>query len=111
MGKHGVDAANQLDLLLEGELGEHGLGLGLDSRRVRHGRLGHGRKGCGESADDQQRKNTGESEGKRRFWGALQCVFHIAKRLAHRTAPCIEAAGTQEISGFSPGKHPTYSTP
>ncbi len=30
MGVHGVDAADQLDFLLEGELGDHGLGLGLD---------------------------------------------------------------------------------
>ena len=40
VGVHAVDAADELDLLLEGEFGHHGLGLGFDGRRVGHGRLG-----------------------------------------------------------------------
>jgi hypothetical protein len=36
---HAVDAADQLDLLLEGEFGQHGLGLGFNCGRVGHRRL------------------------------------------------------------------------
>ena len=35
MGEHAVDAAEQLDLLLEGELGQQRVGFGLNCGRVR----------------------------------------------------------------------------
>ena len=53
--EHAVDAAEQLDLLLERELGDHGVRLGFDGGRV--GRRSLGGNGTGEPANERMAKS------------------------------------------------------
>ena len=46
-------AADHLNLLLEGKLGQHGAGFGFNGGRVGHGRLGCGANGGGQGAGEQ----------------------------------------------------------
>ena len=70
--EHVVDAAEQLDFLLQGELGEHGVSLGLDGGRVGHGRLGRGWKPRAERSEDNARRRRKNERV------AINMIFHNA---------------------------------
>ncbi len=67
MGVHVIDAADELDLLLESKFGQPGVGFGLDGRRGGHGRLCQGLDGCGQGATEQDGEKTCEAQGRNRL--------------------------------------------
>jgi len=81
VGVHGVDSADQFDFLLEGELGDPGVGLGFDFGRVGNGRLGEGGDGCGEGGNEQHGDAAAsDAEGRnRRSNGGIR-VCHDAEK-------------------------------
>ena len=55
--EHVVDAAKQLDLLLQRELGDHGVGLGFNGGRIGRRRLGrNGEAGCKKNCGNERER-------------------------------------------------------
>ena len=60
----------------QGELGQHGVGFGLDGGRVRRGRL----RGRGHAETEQDSNQTGDAQWRKRWSGGLLCGSHIGEK-------------------------------
>ena len=83
--EHAVHAAQQRDLLLQSEFGQQSMGLGLNLRRFRRGRL------CGgdQAATEEHGEKEGDPKGENRLRGEDFFVFHDIERLTHLSCGCI----------------------
>ncbi len=90
-GKHPVNPSQQLDLLFQRELGDHGVRLGFDC-----GGVGHGGLRCGEETTGPG-KQPGQKERTRQRMGAIHRIFLIGQTVSHLTAECIAGGGGRAI--------------
>src|ERR1035438_776541 len=81
MGIHAVNAAEQLNLLVEGEFGHHGLRLCFEAGRVWGGSLGGGLSRSGQKTSEEKRQEKPDREGRNRLSRGLLEFSHDAEKV------------------------------